>query len=534
MKIKASGTPDFILHRVRDGVEMEVARNNDIIVNQGETHRVAVQAIGDEIIVLFDDEEVAGMDPFVDDDPILEPGRIGVGQQTNPAYYDNITICCAGERPPCPEAGQADFADTHCTGITIEGADGNLAGVFKATIDAVDDSGDDIKYKVKVTEKGNPNNSVVANRTGDGEYEFRLRAGTWRIEVTVDDDRVCDDAAADSTCVEEIEVEARPAGPIDVEQLAGLWLFDDGDGNIAEDSSGNDNIAQFFDDGTTTWVEGEFGDALDFDGSGNYAIVLDPGDGIFDFGDGDFTIGCWMKSSNLDAYVVIKRNGGNFWALSSSIDRNSGLFIFEGPGVHIDTGQTVIVGDDTWHHCVAVRRDGEVSLYVDGELDTMALIPDTMDNPAQIQFGGWGSENLIGGLDEVFIFQRDVALTQEQIQCIMDQGWERILETDGAVCTGEMPPPSFLRGDCNKDDAVNLADAVCTLNWLFGGGAGMQDCVAALNTNGDATVNLTDPVSVLNFLFAGGPGPVEPFPECGPGTLPADEQLGCANSPDCQ
>ncbi len=59
-------------------------------------------------------------------------------------------------------------------------------------------------------------------------------------------------------------------------------------------------------------------------------------------------------------------------------------------------------------------------------------------------------------------------------------------------------------------------------------------CVAALNTNGDDSVNLTDPVSLLNFLFAGGPPVVAPYPDCGPGMLPADAELGCANPPNCQ
>ncbi len=54
------------------------------------------------------------------------------------------------------------------------------------------------------------------------------------------------------------------------------------------------------------------------------------------------------------------------------------------------------------------------------------------------------------------------------------------------------------------------------------------------NTNGDDDVNIADPVFLLNFLFAGGPVPVAPFPDCGPGMLPADEELGCVNPPDCQ
>ena len=94
-------------------------------------------------------------------------------------------------------------------------------------------------------------------------------------------------------------------------------------------------------------------------------------------------------------------------------------------------------------------------------------------------------------------------------------------------------PTLFLRGDCNDDGIVNLSDAACVLNRLFDR-APQPGCIAALNMNGDEAVNVADPVFVLNFLFAGGPRLSAPYPECGPGTLPADEQLGCANPPDCQ
>ncbi len=93
--------------------------------------------------------------------------------------------------------------------------------------------------------------------------------------------------------------------------------------------------------------------------------------------------------------------------------------------------------------------------------------------------------------------------------------------------------PRFLRGDCNADGQVNVADAACALNWMFGGAVD-PGCLASLNTNGDGDTNIADPVSLLNFLFGGGEAPVAPFPDCGPGTLPADEKLGCANPPDCQ
>ncbi|HIC33385.1 MAG TPA: hypothetical protein EYO78_01175, partial [Gammaproteobacteria bacterium] len=138
------------------------------------------------------------------------------------------------------------------------------------------------------------------------------------------------------------------------------------------------------------WVKGKFGRGLEFDGTPNFVIV--PHNDLFNFADGDFSMGCWMEAKKLDAYVVIKRNGGAFWAMSASIDRESGLFIFEGGGQHIDDGKTKIFKTG-WHHCVVVRKKGEISLYVDGKLDTKRKGAANMDNAAFIRFGGWGSEN---------------------------------------------------------------------------------------------------------------------------------------------
>ena len=89
------------------------------------------------------------------------------------------------------------------------------------------------------------------------------------------------------------------------------------------------------------------------------------------------------------------------------------------------------------------------------------------------------------------------------------------------------PAVLFRRGDCNDDGKVNISDAVWILNWLFRGGA-EPGCAAAANANGDGEVSLSDPVALLSYLFLAGPEIPAPFPECGPGTLAADDKLGCA------
>jgi hypothetical protein len=88
----------------------------------------------------------------------------------------------------------------------------------------------------------------------------------------------------------------------------------------------------------------------------------------------------------------------------------------------------------------------------------------------------------------------------------------------------------FRRGDCNEDGDVDISDAVCTLNWLFLGAAA-PGCVAVTNSNGDGSADISDATYLLNHLFLGGPPPVVPYPECGPGALQSDAELGCGTPP---
>lgn len=96
------------------------------------------------------------------------------------------------------------------------------------------------------------------------------------------------------------------------------------------------------------------------------------------------------------------------------------------------------------------------------------------------------------------------------------------------------PPPEelFIRGDCNGDGEVKgqVTDAVFLLNYLFLGGEA-PPCQAACDPNGDGVVDLSDAVYLLAFNFLGGPPPVAPYPDCGPGELPTDADLGCEEPP---
>jgi PKD repeat protein len=88
--------------------------------------------------------------------------------------------------------------------------------------------------------------------------------------------------------------------------------------------------------------------------------------------------------------------------------------------------------------------------------------------------------------------------------------------------------PGFLRGDANQDGAVDIADAVAILGYLFSG-AGDGGCLSSIDSNDDASTDVADAVTVLVHLFSGG-GPLPaPFPGCG--VDPSPDSLDCSNQP---
>lgn len=57
-------------------------------------------------------------------------------------------------------------------------------------------------------------------------------------------------------------------GEIDPDTILGLWPLDEGSGDLTEDISGNENHGTLM--SAPTWIPGQFGGALAFDGSSAY------------------------------------------------------------------------------------------------------------------------------------------------------------------------------------------------------------------------------------------------------------------------
>jgi len=72
---------------------------------------------------------------------------------------------------------------------------------------------------------------------------------------------------------------------------------------------------------------------------------------------------------------------------------------------------------------------------------------------------------------------------------------------------------TWVRCNANGGSSIDIADAVHTLNFLFGGGP-ESECPESTDCNSDGLRDLSDAVYLLSFLFTGGEPPAVPYPDC--------------------
>jgi len=198
--------------------------------------------------------------------------------------------------------------------------------------------------------------------------------------------------------------------------LVAYWSFDEGEGTIAHDYSGNQN------DATITgakWVDGVCGKALSF----NKGSDLICGGGLelcFVF-TGDYSVEAWVKHSSKEPQIYVAK-----WTGAGA---NSGWWLgyYEGKaqfGDYYEGGHIRIQGydiaDGQWHYVVGVRKGQKIYLYVDGEKVAEERTQGKVagDNLAPLRIGGFGisrykSWPFEGEIDEVRIYTR--ALSEEEI-----------------------------------------------------------------------------------------------------------------------
>jgi hypothetical protein len=217
---------------------------------------------------------------------------------------------------------------------------------------------------------------------------------------------------------------------LDPETCVGIWLFDEGKGDVVKDSSGKGNDGKIK---GATWTKGTFGKALEFNGTDNFVEVpdapnLNPTKTM--------SMGCWVYiAGNVGQHrdIISKdgESGERQYLLTASDINKFRAHIWTPDGVARYFDGKITVELNTWYH-VAQTYDGiTLKLYVNGQEDNKQDFPGGIIVTKQpVRIGGGANPGAAqlhtpGTIDEVVIF--NVVLAKEDIQTIMDKGLSSML-----------------------------------------------------------------------------------------------------------
>lgn len=277
-------------------------------------------------------------------------------------------------------------------------------------------------------------------------------------------------------------------GPIDAveltpsrltQDLVAYWAFDDGEGTVVADRSGNRRDGELT---GGTWVEdGRFGQALHFE-EGEFMTV-----GGFPNAASSWTVSAWVRvltgeppaGDTLRTVISTASSGG--WELNIGYDgeaRGMQFGFWKGP----ETGDyhrvlCSCLELQRWTHAAGVV-DGEaltMSLYIDGRLHSTEPIERTISpGPTSLYVGRWPQEGrlLVGDVDDIAIYSR--ALAPAEIAELSQHAVPAEVEADIAADT-LYNLVGVQSGRCvDVDAAVVTADDLVLQLWSCNGGTNQQ------------------------------------------------------------
>ena len=214
---------------------------------------------------------------------------------------------------------------------------------------------------------------------------------------------------------------------IDPDTVIGVWLLDEGNGDITVDASGNGNNGTL--GGEPKWINGVYGKALDFSGSSSYVDCGNAATLNVDVFSVSFW--CYIPSTQSWNHIVSRgehHGGGNpgavNWGVMMYADQETILYELYNDTVKPSISANTTTGQ--WHHVVATFDGAEMQLYHDGELAgtspaTGILLDESLPFIIGAQSRADGpSDYFEGSIDDVGYF--NTVLAPEDIEEIMNIG----------------------------------------------------------------------------------------------------------------
>lgn len=222
--------------------------------------------------------------------------------------------------------------------------------------------------------------------------------------------------------------------PVDAQHpdAVGIWFFDEGQGDIAEDSSGQGHTAKVV-GGKLEWDEGKIGKAVGFK-PGTYLEVAHTDMLNLE----TFTVAAWIKFINdtggSEQNIAYKQVEDDRATRNYTLKMWGGLIygIFASGGntdaVELESASNVV--DGNWHHAALTYDKTALRLYIDGKEEAsgdFSKNPET--NDASLRIGN----GIDGFIDELQILS--VALSAEETRSDMDDGIQLAVEPIGKATT---------------------------------------------------------------------------------------------------
>jgi len=199
--------------------------------------------------------------------------------------------------------------------------------------------------------------------------------------------------------------------------FVGIWMLDEGKGQDVKDLTNNKNDGQL--QGGPTWVQGKFGNALEF--ASGATVIVPNSDSLMP--EKDITVTAWVNFSDagVGQDMVIARIEPGYSLQKFNNDVMEGWVNTAGwQGVRDIAGGEALEPNE-WYF-VAFTYDGSsLKTYINGKLDRENKIsgPNVIEkNPFTI--GSYKGENYfwLGMVDEVSV--SNIARSEDEINAIMD------------------------------------------------------------------------------------------------------------------